>query len=46
MADKTALDYQQLQDIVNKFTTEADDLSALLTQTTSQVESLHGKLST
>jgi WXG100 family type VII secretion target len=42
MADKTALDYQQLQDIVNKFTTEADDLSALLTQTTSQVESLHG----
>ena len=42
MADKTALDYQQLMDIVNKLTAEADDLSALLTQTTSQVESLHG----
>jgi len=42
MADKTALDYQQLMDIVSKLTAEADDLSALLTQTTSQVESLHG----
>jgi len=42
MADKTALDYQQLQDIVSKLTAEADDLSALLTQTSSQVENLHG----
>ncbi len=43
MADKTALDYQQLQGIVGKLTSEADELSALLTQTGSQVEGLHGQ---
>jgi len=42
MADKTELNYEQMQGIVKKLQGEAEAINQLLSQTKGRVESLHG----
>ena len=42
MADRTELDYNQMQAISKQLTNEADAINQLLNQTKSKVDSLHG----
>ncbi|PKO13950.1 MAG: hypothetical protein CVU39_16345 [Chloroflexi bacterium HGW-Chloroflexi-10] len=42
MAEKTELNYEQMQTMVKKFQSEADAINQLLNQTKSRAESLHG----
>jgi WXG100 family type VII secretion target len=42
MGDKTALDFQQLEQIAKKFQQEADELNQQLNNSKGQVENLHG----
>jgi WXG100 family type VII secretion target len=42
MAEKTELNYDQLQGFMKAFETEAEEIQALTKNTSSRVESLHG----
>ena len=42
MADKTEVNYEQMQTIAKKFQTEADAINQLLSQTKGRVDGLHG----
>ena len=42
MADKTEVNYEQLQQIMKMFSSEAEEINGLLKQTQSRVEDLHG----
>ena len=42
MADKTEINGEQLQGLVKKFQSEADELNNLLSQTRNKVSTLHG----
>jgi WXG100 family type VII secretion target len=42
MAEKSEVNYEQLENMVKRFRTEADAVNQLLTQTRSRVEGLHG----
>lgn len=42
MAEKTELNYEQLQGIVKKLQSEADAINQVMNQTKSRVEGLHG----
>ena len=42
MAEKTELNYDQLQGFIKAFETEAEEIQALTKQTSNRVESLHG----
>ena len=42
MADKTEVNYEQLQQIMKMFSSEAEEINGLQKQTQSRVEDLHG----
>lgn len=42
MAEKSEVNYEQLENIVKRFRTEADAVNQLMTQTKGRVEGLHG----
>mgnify|MGYP001213455189 FL=1 len=42
MAEKSEVNYEQLENIVKRFRSEADAVNQLLTQTRGRVEGLHG----
>ncbi len=43
MADKTQCNYDDMAEIANKLTSEAGDITQLITATRSKVEDLHGQ---